>query len=80
MVLMYYIKFYLMILDKTSIKKKLQYIHSFDIWKKYIYNLKDIILRNEDRIDGKMTDIRSDKKEKGEDNKIKILSTFFQKL
>lgn len=69
-----------MILDKTSIKKKLQYIHGFDIWKENIYNLKDIILRNEDGIDGKVTDIRSDKKEKGEDDKIKILSTFFQRL
>lgn len=77
MVLIYYIKIYLMILDKTSIKKKLQYIHGFDIQKEDIYNLKDIILRNEDGIDGKVTNIRSDKKEKGENDKIKILSISF---
>lgn len=77
MVLIHCIKFYFTVLDKTNTNKNLQYINGFDIWKEDICNLENIILRNEDGIDEKIIDIRSDKEKKGENDKIKILNASF---
>lgn len=46
----------------------LQYIHNLEIWEKDIINLEDWILREEDNMNEKMTNIKIDKKDKREKN------------
>ena len=74
MVLIHCIKLYPTVLDRTNIKEKLQYTHGFDIWEEDMCSLEDIILRDEDGMDGEVTDVGSDEEEKGEDDEIEILS------
>lgn len=72
------IKLYPTVRGRTSTKKKLQYKHNLDIWEEDMCTLEDLILREEDGMDGEVTDIESDKEEKGEDDDIKILGASSQ--
>ena len=43
--------------EKTSTKKKLQYTHGLNIQEEDMVNLDEIMLKEEDRIDGEVTDV-----------------------
>lgn len=53
----------------TSTKKKLQYTHGLEIQEDDMVNLEELLLREEDAMDGEVTDVESDHEEdKGEED------------
>ena len=64
--------------DRTSTKKKPPYTHDLDIREEDMCILEDIVLGEEDGMDGEVTDIESDEEEKGEDDDITILGASSQ--
>ncbi|MCJ1349585.1 hypothetical protein MMC31_007826 [Peltigera leucophlebia] len=53
----------------TSTKKKLQYTHGLEIQEEDMVNLEELMLREEDGMDGEVTDVESDHEEdKGEED------------
>ena len=57
----------------TSTKKKLQYTHGLEIKEEDRVNLEELMLREEDGMDGEVTDVESDEGDRSKDDDIEIL-------
>ena len=54
-------------------KKKLQYTHGLEIQEEDMVDLEELMLREEDGIDGEVTDVESDEEDKRADDGMEIL-------
>lgn len=60
------------LVGNTNSKKKLQYSHGLEIQEEDMVSLEELVLREEDGMDGEVTDVESDMGDKGEDDDMEI--------
>lgn len=60
------------LVGNTNSKKKLRYTHGLEIQEEDMVSLEELMLREEDAMDGEVTDVESDMGDKGEEDDMEI--------